>query len=531
MKTKILPLILTLLFAFIWWYFVLPPLNLSSPLFWFYLGIVVLFGIFVFGSSLIADAFNRRSVNVDVSPIWKYLAIGGVSIVLIIVVVDVICSPLFNSQKYSSRIVVDETGNFADDISEVDLTKIPLLDKDSSSKLGDRIMGQQADWVSQFYVSDMYTQINYNDEIMRVTPIEYDGIIKYFSNRSDGIKGYITVDSVTGEAKLVTLDEGMRYMPSAYFFENLERKLRISYPTTIFDDPYFEIDNEGKPYWVVPTIKYVGVGLKKEVNGVVILDAVTGESKRYDVDDVPTWIDHVYPADLIIEELDNWGEYKNGFFNSIFGQKNVVNTTDGYNYLVLNDDVYLYTGITSVVSDESNLGFVLVNLRTKETNYYSAAGAEEYSAMASAEGLVQEKRYNATFPLLVNIQGRPTYLLSLKDDAGLVKMYALVDVSDYQKVVVSDVSLGIDVAVSKYVSVIGDVVSGDVIKKEIVINSITAAVVDGNTYYYIVDSDDNKYSVSIKVNDSLLPFLRSGDKVNISYNEGNVSDIITIEGE
>jgi len=260
------------------------------------------------------------------------------------------------------------------------------------------------------------------------------------------------------------------------------------------------------------------------------LDAITGNSKKYDIEDVPSWVDHVYSANLIIEQIDNWGEYRNGFLNSIFGQKDVINTTEGYNYLVMDDDVYLYTGITSVSSDESNLGFVLVNMRTKETKYYLVPGAEEYSAMASAEGLVQEKKYEASFPLLINLNKKPTYLLSLKDNAGLVKMYAFIDVADYQKVVVSDASLGIEVAVEKYLGEETIINKDELRNKTIVIKDITSAVIDGNTYYYIM-ADDEIYSTSIKTNKNLLPVLKAGDKIKISYNEGDISQIIKVEKE
>lgn len=529
MKKNIISGVFIVLFALVLWYFMLPPINLSSPLFWVYLYLIFIFAICILLSSKIRFSINSVYLNEKVSWLSKAI-LGFFSVIAVILIINFVCSPVFNSKKYATRITVDETTSFTDDIAPVDFTKIPLLDKESSQKLGDRIMGQATDWVSQFYVSDLYTQINYNDEIIRVTPIEYAGIIKYFSNRSEGIKGYITVDSVDGEAKLVTMDKGMHYMPSAYFFENLNRKLRISYPTTIFDDANFEIDNEGNPYWIIPTIKYVGVGLRKEITGVVILDAITGESKKYAVGEVPSWVDHVYSADLVIEQMDNWGEYKQGFVNSIFGQKGVVNTTDGYNYLVMEDDVYLYTGITSVSNDESNLGFVLINLRTKETHYYSAPGAEEYSAMASAEGLVQEKKYVASFPLLVNLNNRPTYLLSLKDDAGLVKMYAFVDVADYQKVVASDSSLGIEAAANKYLNeTIDNTSSSKTLEKEITISSITTAVIDGNTYYYIVDTDNNRYQASVKINKNILPFLKKNDKIKIGYVEGKINQIIRIQ--
>lgn len=511
------------------YYFELPAINFSSPLFWnFIFNILIIIIVCLIITNEDKVIYNNH-FNKNILSLYKYLFIFVGSLFVILVLINIVSGPFFNAKEYSNRIIVNEKNEFIKDIKQVDFSKIPLIDRDSSKKLGDRKMGEFTSWVSQFYVSDLYTQINYNNEIIRVTPIEYAGLIKYFTNRSEGIKGYITVNSVDGTANLITLDNGMKYMPSAFFFENLYRKLRFTYPTVIFDEASFEIDNEGKPYWIIPTVKYKAIGLKKEINGVVILDPITGNSQKYSIDEIPTWVDHVYSAELVIDQINNWGEYKNGFLNSIFGQRDVINTTEGYNYLVMDDDVYLYTGITSVSTDESNLGFVLVNLRTKETNYYLVPGAEEYSAMASAEGLVQEKGYIASFPLLINLNDKPTYLLSLKDDAGLVKMYAFIDVANYQKVVVSDASLGIETAAQKF---LGDevIINNDkYVQKTITIKNITTAVVDGNTYYYIIDNDNKMFSVSIKVNRNILPFLNNGNKVKISYTEGTINQIVSIE--
>lgn len=527
-KSNFIVWMVVVLLILLKYYIELPPLNLSSPLFWYFFFSSMIYILI----ALIITSGNKiiifKKFNKDAVLAFKYFVYSLIGIFLVIIIVNIISGPLFNAKEYGSRITVTENSKFTDNVKPVDFTKTPLIDKDSSQKLGDRKMGEFTSWVSQFYVSDLYTQINYNSEIVRVTPIEYAGFIKYLTNRDDGIKGYIKVDSVTGASSLVNLDNGMKYMPSAHFFENLYRKLRLDYPFTIFDDANFEIDNEGNPYWIIPTVKYKAVGLKKEINGVIILNPITGKSEKYDVKDIPNWVDHVYSPDLIIEQVNNWGEYKNGFVNSVFGQRDVVNTTEGYNYLVMDDDVYLYTGITSVSTDESNLGFVLVNMRTKETNYYFVPGAEEYSAMASAEGLVQEKKYTASFPLLINLNNKPTYLLSLKDDAGLVKMYAFIDVADYQKVTVSDSSLGIEAAANKYLGDEANYNSEELKNKEITIKSITSAVVDSNTYYYITDEDNKLYYVSIKVNKERLPFVKSGDKLIITYNEGNVSQIIRI---
>lgn len=528
-KNLFIRIISTVLFALIVYYFMLPPINLHAFSFYAYLILVILFYLTISIPSLFVNAFTRRGHLHIESKTIKYGFITVLLIIPVILIINFILSPLFNAKTYYNRITINESEDFTNDVLEVDFSHIPLLDKDSSQKLGDRVMGQMTDLVSQFYVSNLYTQINYNDEIVRVTPLEYSSLIKYFTNRKNGIPAYVVVDSTTGEAKLNRLEKGMRYMPSALFFENLYRKLRLEYPTTIFGEESFEIDNEGNPYWIIPTIKYVGVGLRRDVSGVIIFNPITGESKKYDVKDVPSWVDHVYNADLIIEQVNDWGMYKNGFLNTLFGQKEVVSTTEGYNYTIMNDDVYLYTGITSVVADESNIGFILTNMRTKETTFYRIAGAEEYSAMASAEGQVQQMKYTASFPLLINLNGKPTYLLSLKDAAGLVKMYAFVDVRDYQKVVVTDSSKGIEVAAKNY---LGDekVINEDSLKtNKIVIKDINTAVINGNTYYYILDDDSNKYRVSISVND-IIPFLKKEDKINITYEDiKEVKEIIKLE--
>ena len=531
MKKRIVNLVITIIVGIILYYFTLPAINIHNIAFYMYIfSLLFLYGIldaisFTKAPSLFKD--GKLLTKGETSPVLMFIMGGIAATFIIISVVNFICSPLFNAKSYQTRINVDETGNFTEDIEEVNFKQLPLLDRNSSEVLGDRVMGQMSELVSQYSVSNLYTQINYNDAIMRVTPLEYADSIKWLTNRKNGIVGYITVNSVNGESKLVKLDKGMKYAKSALFNERLERKLRFEYPTTNFGEISFEIDNDGKPYYIVTTLDYTAVGLKAKISGVIIFDPITGESKRYNSEDIPTWVDIAYSPELIIEQIDNWGMYKNGFWNSIFGQKNVVNTTEGYNYLAMNDDVFLYTGITSVVSDESNLGFILTNMRTGNTVYYAVPGAEEYSAMSSAEGQVQDMGYKSTFPLLINLKGKPTYLVSLKDTSGLVKMYGFVDVTDYQKVVVTDAAKGIIVAKDNYLkSIKKDVNEDELIKKEITVKSISNANINGYTYYYITD-ENNKYKVSITLSDN-LPFIKVGEKLSIGYYETN-SNIIEIE--
>lgn len=528
MKKNIIWVILIEVFAMgLYYYFVLPPINLTAFEFWVFLVLAIALFCILYFAFLSSIPVQKVRNNVELPMPINIGVLFVMGLIAVIAILDLACSPLFNAKSYSERINIDETGNFTKDIPEVDFKMLPLLDRDSSEKLGDRVMGQMSELVSQYYVSDQYTQINYNNDIIRVTPLEYADLIKWISNRKSGVKGYITVNSVNGEAGLVKLDKGMKYMPSAYFNENLYRKLRFAYPTTIFGDAKFEIDNDGNPYWIVPTYGYTGVNLKTRVTGVVILDPITGKSDKYEMKDVPKWVDNAYNPDLIIEQVDDWGNYRRGFFNSLFGQKDVVNTTEGYNYLAMKDDIYLYTGITSVLADESNLGFILSNMRTGETVFYSIAGAEEYSAMASAQGQVQQMKYVSTFPLLINLNNKATYLVSLKDAAGLVKMYGFVDVADYQKVVVTDASKGIEAAVENYLSQYAEEISDEIItKKDIKVKTIKSATKSGNTYFYITSENNKKFIASINLSD-MLAFVSSGDTITIGYRESE-KEIIEI---
>jgi hypothetical protein len=313
----------------------------------------------------------------------------------------------------------------------------------------------------------------------------------------------------------------MKYSYSDLFFRNIERYIRLKYPTKMFEDPSFEIDEDGNPYWIAPVYDYeIGLFGGKDIVGAILVNAVSGESQYYDIDEVPTWIDRVYPSDLLLEQLSNWGQYGNGYLNTLFSQKGVLKPTDGYNYVALDDDVYLYTGLTSVSSDASNVGFALINMRTKETKYYAISGAEEYSAMSSAEGKVQNLKYTATFPILINAGGQPTYFLSLKDSAGLVKKYAFVSVENYQIVSVGDTVAEAEKSYYKLLTENGKV-SVDIENKKVTgtITQIKNAVVSGNsTYYFKLKGYEDIFIAPISLNDQ-LPLASIGDKVTIEYLE------------
>lgn len=530
MNIKIKSLLVTLLVGSLYYYFYLPPINLTSYSFYVFVAILVITFTIINTTASTVKLVRDRKMPKN----FAFEGVSGVAIIAIFIVgitlINIVLSPLFTAKSYSKRIEVSVDNDFITDIARIDSNKLPVIDKDSSIRLGDRVMGRMTDLVSQFSVSNLYTQISYNDKIVRVTPLEYSDIFKVFTNGKNGIEGYITVNSVTGESDLVRLKKGLKYMDSAILNKDINRKLRFIYPTKVFGQKNFELDEEGNPFWIVPTLSYTGINIRTEVEGVVILNPITGTSEYYSVNKVPEWVDHVYPANLIIEQVNNWGTYKGGFLNSLFGQKEVVVTTEGYNYTILDNDVYLYTGVTSVLADESNIGFIMSNLRTKETKFYSVPGAEEFSAMRSAEGQVQQMNYRATFPLLVNLNNKPTYFISLKDNAGLVKMFSFVDVADYQKVVVTDSSKGIDEAIKNYIGSDSVIIDEELEYKDITIRSISMALIDGNSYYYIKDSENLNYKISLKVNESIIPFLKPDDKIKVGFIKiSNLTEIIEIK--
>lgn len=532
-------LVLYLLFVGLYYYVALPPLNWHAPQFWVFANIVVLPPL-AFAMIKIAtvnsiqsarDLWNRffNKTIIDTTSKaksdWKLILVLGVFAIAVLAfptISSFVTSELFHAKAYAQRIEVKvEDFNV---IPEADMKKIPIIDRESSERLGDKVMGDMSEWVSQFEVSNEYTQISYKDSVYRVTPLTYNGMIKYFINRSEGIPAYISVDSTNGKTKLVKLKdlglEGLRYVPSAILNENLMRHLRFNYPTVIFGSPSFEIDEKGHPYYICTTYTYAGVGTKKSVTGAIFLDPITGESTQYDVGEIPSWADRIYPESLVVEELDQNGSLQKGFLNSIIGQSGVTITSEGYNYLEKDGDIWLYSGITSVNSDASNLGFVLVNLRTHEAIKIVSSGANEYSAMASAEAEVKNYGYQSTFPILSNIAGNPVYIMSLKDN-GLIKMYATVNAIDYQQVAVVASDEGLPALFKKTVQIMGqseEGVSVDSLKeKTITIDAIEKNNIEGTTIYYLQSKDDvYKMTFTLKYENKLV-FLKKGDVLNVRY--------------
>lgn len=455
--------------------------------------------------------------------------IPPIALTVIVIGAGIVGSTMFNATSYAKILKVDDS-DFTADLSEsVETDSIALMDTASARMLGDREIGALSDVVSQFDVSDDYIQIDYNGKPVKVSALEYAGFFKWMNNK-EGVRGYVTVDPVSMSATFEK-SEGMKYVPSAYFLDDAKRHIWLEYPTLMTENLHFEIDENGKPYYVATIVeKTISLFGGKNVSGCIVLDPVSGETVRYDVADIPRWIDVVFHGDLICEQYNWYGMYQNGYINSLFAKKGCKQVTtyssdddssdekpvSDYGYVAKDGDIWIYTGVTSVNGDSSNIGFLLANERTGECRYYAIAGADEKSAMVAAEGEVQEKGYQASFPSLINIEGNPTYIMVLKDSGGLVKLYATVNVEQYNIVTTAATQAE---CIEKYKAMLGisDVQTPTANAKNVTVTiaSVKYIDIDGNTYIYLIDTENNIFKAKASENENML-LLEAGDTVELS---------------
>lgn len=536
------------LYALYWWFH--PSLSPQSGGLWAFLVIFICIPLLIIFFTLHNTYKAKGETDVAAQKKAKtfkklyWIPIGIVAIGLVGAILSATWFPM-NAHKYANVLVTTEE-DFATDMQEVDYSQIPVIDRDSAVILGNRAMGTIPDYVSQFEISDLYSQINYQGTPVRVSPLGYADFFKWITNRNPGIPAYVLVDMTTQETQVVRLNEPMKYSQSEPFARNIDRYVQLKYPFYLFEQLSFEIDDEGHPWWICPVQKRtIGLFGGETISRVVLVDACTGECEDYAIEDCPQWVDRAYPSDLLIQQYNWSGLYINGWWNSWIGQAGVKQTTPGtdgqlgYNYIAKDDDVWVYTGVTSATSDNSIIGFVLINQRTGESHFYSVAGATEASAMSSAEGQVQNLRYTATFPLLLNINGQPTYFMALKDSAGLVKKYAMVDIQRYQNVAVGDTVsdcqktykalLATNGAITGDVDAdVGDTATGT-------ISHLAQGVVEGNSHFYItLEGDDRIYDFALPGLVEVVTY-DVGDEISFTYTESDptciVTGLVTEDGE
>ena len=521
----LLSLAVTAAVGFGYFYVTLPALNPHAGEFYSFLGLLC--AVYVVCVFLLSGAPHDNVIRTPKEKLREWLkfiksrclpvGLLFVAVVVIAAVGNVVSMPLLRAAAYRDLLTV-QTGDFASDVAQISFNEIPTLDRTSAEFLGDRQMGTLSDMVSQFEYSGDSTQINYQGRPVRVAPIAYADLFKWLTNRGQGLPAYVVVDMVTQEATVTRLPQGMKYSFSEPLNRNIVRHLRFHYPTMMFSTPEFEIDESGHPWWIAPrVIKTIGLFGGTDIQGAVLVDAVTGQSQYYK--EVPTWVDTLYVPELIMQQYDYHGTLVHGFINSLLGQRDVTITTDGYNYIAMNDDVYAYTGVTSANADQSNLGFLLCNMRTKETHFYEAPGATEAAARASAEGVVQDLGYVSTFPLLLNIAGEPTYFIPLLDNTNLVKSYAMVNVAQYQLVATGAT---VSACEQTYIQMLSD--KGVTTPEELpktqasgTIAEIRSAVLSGSTYYFLRLEGETVFYALSAAQDRQAVTLNVGDRITLDH--------------
>lgn len=558
----VLSLLCSAVFAGILFYFMLPALNFKSYDLYIYLGAIV--ASYVVFNALFSNVFGKPEY---VPYVKRRAIVPGIIIAVLLVAVGIgylVSCEFFRASSYSKIISVDTDSNFSEDVEEQtadSFSEIPKLDEDTAAQLAARALGALKDIgsVSQFTIAPENSQINYQGKPYRVVPLQYADIIKWLVNTRDGFPGYVMVNMADESTNFVELKDGsIRYSAYEHFNKLLKRHLRFEFPTYLFADATFEVNDDGNPFWICARLdKTIGLFGGTDVIGIVLVDAVSGECIEYSMDqlkDDPNlqWIDRVYDSDLIVQQYNYYGKYQKGFWNSLLGQKDVIKTTDGYNYIAKNDDVWMYTGVTSVTSDQSIIGFVLVNQRTKEADFYNVTGGTEYSAQQAAEGRVMDLGYTATFPLLLNIGGEPTYFLSLKDPKNqIVQQYALINVANYNNNKMGVTGTDLSKCLASYIESLKEKgITVDINPDDVVtpgtnedktpdttkltasgtIADIRTAVMGGESYYYIkLDSNEAYFAIAASKDEGVV-ILNRGDSVTVTYSgEGSIINADSIK--
>lgn len=506
MKRTGAALLVTAVYAAVVYYVATPALSIHSGGFWALL--LSTLAVFTLVESM-GVSIQRRKTSIP-------LQAGSLLILLSLAVFlfgALAGAKLFRAEVYSTLAEqrIEYRDFLADVPEEKSISSIALMDTESAQIIGNRQLGSLSELVSQFETSD-YSTITLNDRPMKVSALRYVSFFRYLRNREAGVPGYIQVNPVTQKAEYVELTEGMRYVPSACFSYDLKRHIHSRYPDAIVDSFYFELDEESRPYYVCPYYVYhAGLFGAKDVGGVILVDPVTGEMEKYALSDVPQWVDRVYDGDLLCDQYDDYGRLRNGLWNSLFAKVGCVVTTDDYGYKALENDLWVFTGVTSVAADESNIGFVLMNSRTGAIRYYDVSGAEEYSAMSAAEGQVQNLRYTAAFPSIVNVGGEPVYLMVLKDSGGLTKQYALVNVQNYSLVATGETQ---EEALRSYrARLTAEGQSSLTQQRTVTVEAVREAVLGGESYLYLI-TGETAYRLKL-ADDERAVLIQPGDSVSL----------------
>ena len=502
----------------------LSPLYLDGAIFWamlitIYVGLNALMKIGEF--SFDAEKTQPGQVPFSFSARQKFPKLSAVIIAvpwILIVVVMILCSVFFQWKAYRDQLGEPEIKKFDNEVQAIDVAQIPIVDENLALQLAQKKLGERPALGSQVALYSATIQM-VDGELVWVVPLYHSGFFKWLTNLS-GTPGYIVVSATnTNDVRYV---EGykIKYHPGSYLLFDITRKVRFGPGLmTGITDYSFELDDEGQPYWAISTYKNSRGFSLPEADG-ILLNATTGQMDRYGMDEVPEWVDRVQPEDFVLTQIANRGNYVHGIFN--FANKDKYRPSEGHNIVYNNGRCYLFTGLTSVGSDDSAIGFIMVDMVTKEPIMYEMSGATEEAAQRSAEGRVQDLKYRATFPIILNIDSQPTYFMTLKDNIGLIKQYAFVSVTNYSTVGTGE---SVSAAMRDYenklrsdgVTTIGKL-GGVVEQLEGTILRISGEYSGGNTVYkFLLSEKPDILFIAESTAGAELALTQPNDKIQVEY--------------
>lgn len=570
--TIIFSVIIAFLFGFSSWA-LMPSVNFHFASFWW---LPILLFLVIWGIPAVYESSSEGCHD----PLFEKNGVFGfvisMALLAIFLVVSLFSSPVFKSKQYAEMLPTPKISKFSDDVSPVDIKKMRQVTKTLANLLAEKKLGEMPGLGSRAAVGSMNLQlvngsfniINgsgekqklvFENDLVWAGPLIHSGFSKQLSHKST--PGYILVSatdpsvvhfvthiqksSVVQEKNTdrmgdvsITNDDfeelSLQYLSEgAYFGSLVQRHLYTNgYHNVGLTDFSFEISDDGRPFYVVTKFKKQIGFYCPEATGVIIVDSQNGKIEEYTIDNTPSWVDRIQPENFVTDQINWQGKYKLGFWNSLFAKKDVFMTTPGMSLVYGADgQSYWYTGIQSVGADQSTMGFVLVNTRTKDFRWYQISGANETAAKTSAQSApgVREAEFRASAPILYNVLGEPTYFMTLHGDDGLVKMFSFVNVKDYQ---VLGVGRSIDQALKDYqtslVNLNRSTNIDDLVERKTIEDTVKQIVTEGDFYFFLLENHTGEFYASSSLSPK-IKWTQPGQKITITIQEANSYSTSIIE--
>lgn len=494
-------------------------------------------GAFTINLILGAISGGRAAQNSYSDSIWNWVipVAPAVISVLLLIIMTTSGASCFRAADYAGMIGKVSERNWEEDMQPIDPKRIALVPYETAVFLADKELGEAEGGAlgSQYHLDkDYMTLQRVNHHLWWVVPLDFQGYFVWL--KSEGTPGYVMVDAENPRAKpKLVLGHQFKYTPGAYFGNGLKRHLWAhGYANKVLTDFSFEVDEEGKPWWVVtvykPTIAYSG----PKVLGVAIVNPETGDIQFQKLGQVAEWVDRVIPSWIVTEYINDWGTLWNGWVNSWMAKVNLRKVADGPGadtWIVYGSDgePYWFTGITSASSsDDALVGALYTNARTGEIHYYKMAGQSEGKIADIIHNKVKFQNLYPSRLYMFNVGGRVVWFSTLIGEAGTFNGVALVDSETSELFVGTDEATAFRLFLAKNWQVDARIDPSAEDEKETVtakVIRIGCPVIEGQTVCYLMLSSGQ----TLTGGGAAVPRLsltREGDEITVTFVKNNPSD-------